>query len=47
MKNVVQIIFTAVLAEPELCRELRWFNMNELPENCTPITYSVLKPEFR
>ncbi|OBT01382.1 DNA mismatch repair protein MutT [Vibrio tasmaniensis] len=30
-------------AEPDLCGELRWFNVNELPEKCTPITYLVMK----
>ena len=28
-------------AEPHLCRELRWFERDELPENCTPITYLI------
>ncbi|MEZ8285403.1 DNA mismatch repair protein MutT [Vibrio splendidus] len=30
-------------AEPNLCRELRWFNLDELPEKCTPITYVAMK----
>ena len=30
-------------AEPELCREVRWFDIKSLPENCTPITYSILE----
>ncbi|WP_019274863.1 NUDIX domain-containing protein [Vibrio coralliilyticus] len=30
-------------AEPHLCGELRWFNVNELPEKCTPITYLVMQ----
>ncbi|MGX9523078.1 NUDIX domain-containing protein [Vibrio mediterranei] len=30
-------------AEPNLCRELRWFNVDELPEKCTPITNLVMK----
>ncbi|MCG9751362.1 NUDIX domain-containing protein [Vibrio brasiliensis] len=29
-------------AEPDLCGELRWFNVNELPEKCTPITYLAI-----
>ncbi|WP_286298721.1 NUDIX domain-containing protein [Vibrio apostichopi] len=29
-------------AESDLCRELRWFNINELPEECTPITYLAI-----
>ncbi|CAH6814948.1 DNA mismatch repair protein MutT [Vibrio chagasii] len=28
-------------AEPHLCQELRWFDRDELPENCTPITYLI------
>ncbi|CAH7471762.1 DNA mismatch repair protein MutT [Vibrio chagasii] len=28
-------------AEPYLCQELRWFDRDELPENCTPITYLI------
>ena len=31
-----------VNAEPELCRELTWFNGDELPKNCTSITFQVL-----
>ncbi len=30
-------------AEVKLCREIRWFDIEELPDNCTPITYSILK----
>ncbi|UOE84590.1 NUDIX domain-containing protein [Vibrio splendidus] len=30
-------------AEPNLCRELRWFTLDELPEKCTPITYVAMK----
>ena len=29
-------------AEPNLCREVFWFDIESLPENCTPITYSIL-----
>ncbi len=28
-----------VNAEPELCREICWFEMKHLPANCTKITY--------
>ncbi|CAH6916159.1 DNA mismatch repair protein MutT [Vibrio chagasii] len=28
-------------AEPHLCQELRWFDRDELPENCTSITYLI------
>ncbi|CAH7195682.1 DNA mismatch repair protein MutT [Vibrio chagasii] len=28
-------------AELHLCQELRWFDRDELPENCTPITYLI------
>lgn len=30
-------------AEPHLCREVLWFNINNLPENCTPITNNAIK----
>ncbi|MZI95766.1 NUDIX domain-containing protein [Vibrio sp. CAIM 722] len=29
-------------AEPHLCREIRWFEIDDLPTDCTPITYSIL-----
>jgi mutator protein MutT len=29
-------------AEPDLCREVCWFNIESLPECCTPITYLIL-----
>ena len=29
-------------AEPKLCRELRWFDINELPGDCTPVTYLAI-----
>jgi len=31
-----------VNAEPKLCRELRWYDINGLPTNCTPVTYLAI-----
>jgi 8-oxo-dGTP diphosphatase len=28
--------------EPHLCREVCWFDLDSLPENCTSITYEAL-----
>ncbi len=30
-------------AEPHLCREVSWFNIDNLPGNCTPLTYTAMK----
>lgn len=29
-------------AEPELCKEIRWFGYNNMPSNCTKITYAAM-----
>lgn len=29
-------------AEPHLCRDVKWFDMTDLPPNCTPMTYTAL-----
>ncbi|WP_435236525.1 NUDIX domain-containing protein [Psychromonas sp. PT13] len=29
-------------AEPHLCREICWFDIESLPKGCTPITYLIL-----
>ncbi len=29
-------------AEPNLCREVCWFDIESLPKECTPITYLIL-----
>lgn len=29
-------------AEPHLCRGVGWFDMTDLPPNCTPMTYTAL-----
>lgn len=31
-----------VNAEPELCREIAWFPIHQLPDNCTAVTFQVL-----
>ncbi len=29
-------------AEPELCKEIRWFSYENMPSNCTKITYAAM-----
>ncbi|MFD2177691.1 NUDIX domain-containing protein [Veronia pacifica] len=29
--------------EPHLCGGLQWFDPDDIPKNCTPITYTIIK----